>query len=136
MNFQIDVLSLTGKLYSGEAEKVTIPSLTGEMTVLARHMPVVAPLVTGEVIVKTPKETLNLSIGKGVFEFSEGRARLLIEDVASADEISEERALEAKKRAEELLAKGIGEEAKHQIMYQLRKSLIDLKIARKRKKNL
>lgn len=136
MNFHIDIVSLTGTLYSGEIEKVTVPSTEGEMTVLARHMPIVAPLGVGEVTVKTPKETLNLSIGKGVFEFSSGAARLLIEDVESADEISEQNALEAKKRAEELLAKGIKGEEKREVLYQLRKSLIDLKIARRKKRKM
>lgn len=136
MSFQVDIVSLGGPLYSGEVEKITIPALTGEMTVLARHMPIVAPLTIGEVLVKTPTQTMSLSIGKGVFEFSGGRARLLIENVTSADEISEEKALDAKKRAEELLAKGLEPEQKLQVMYLLRKSLVDLKIVRRKKKTL
>ena len=136
MSFHIDIVSLKGKLYSGEVEKITVPSTEGEMTILARHMPIVAPLGVGEVIVKTPQDLLNFSIGKGVFEFSKGRARLLIEDEVSADEISEQNALVAKKHAEELLAKGIGREEKIQVTYQLRKSLIDLKIVRRKRKIL
>lgn len=136
MNFSVDIVSLTGTIYSGEVEKLTLPGTEGEMTVLARHMPIVAPLTVGEVIVTTRDKTLNLSIGKGVFSFSEGRGRLLIEDVAFADEISEEKALEAKKLAEELIAKGVKGEEKQRVMYALRKSLFDLKIVRRRRKKV
>jgi F-type H+-transporting ATPase subunit epsilon len=136
MNFLIEIVSLTGTLYSGEVEKLTLPSTEGEMTVHARHMPIIAPLDVGEVIVKTPEKTLNLSIGKGVFEFSDGRARLLIEDVTSADDISEELVIEAKKRAEELIAKGIKGEEKTQAQYALRKSLVDLKLLRRKRNPL
>jgi F-type H+-transporting ATPase subunit epsilon len=134
MNFQLDVVSVTGSIFSGEVKKVILPGISGEMTVFARHMPIVSPLTTGEVIVITEQEEISLSIGKGVFSFDSGRARLLIEDVTSADKISEERTLEAKKKAEELLAKGIKGEEKQQVMYQLRKSLVDLKIVRRKKK--
>jgi len=136
MNFQLDVVSITGKVFSGEVEEVTLPGVSGEFTALARHMPMVTPLETGEVIMKLADKTLNFSIGKGVFAYEAGRGRLLIEDVTSADEISEARVLEAKKRAEELLAKGISGEEKLAALYQLRKSLVDLKIVRRRRKVL
>ncbi|KKQ86232.1 MAG: ATP synthase epsilon chain [Candidatus Woesebacteria bacterium GW2011_GWB1_38_8] len=136
MHFHIDIVSLKGTIYSGEIQKITLPSLEGDMTVLSRHMPIVAPLGVGEVLVNTPNGTLNMSIGKGVFEFSKGRARLLIEDVTSSDDISEQNALEAKKRAEELLEKGIVGEGKLQAMYALRKSFVDLKIVRRRKRKI
>jgi len=134
MNFQLEVVSLKGNLFSGEVEKATLPGITGEFTVLARHMPIVAPLAVGEVLIKKTGETLSFSIGKGIFSFDGKVGRLLIEDVSSAEEISEEKALEAKKKAEELLAKGLKGEEKMQVVYQLRKSLVDLKIVRRKKR--
>lgn len=134
MNFQLDVVSITGRVFSGEVEEVTLPGVSGEFTALARHMPMVSPLGTGEVVVKLTDKTLNFSIGKGVFAFESGRGKLLIEDVSSADEISEGRVLEAKKKAEELLAKGVSGEEKMAALYQLRRSLVDLNIVRRKKK--
>lgn len=131
MNFQLDVVSVTGSIFSGEVREVILPGISGEIGVLARHMPIVTPLTVGEVLVKTPNETFSLSIGKGVFSFDSGKGRLLIEDVTAVDEVSEERALDAKKKAEEILARGVSGEEKTAAMYQLRKSLIDLKIVKK-----
>lgn len=133
MNFQLDIISLEGTIYSGEAKKIKVPSIEGEMVVLARHMPVVTALTLGEVIVTTPNKNIFLSIGKGILEFSKGRARLLIEDVKNADEISEEKVLEAKRKAEELIVKGVSEEEKIKASYTLRRSLVDLKLLRKKK---
>ena len=134
MNFPLEVVSITGEIFSGEVSKVTLPGVVGELTALARHMPVVVPLVTGEVSLKTDGKILSYSIGKGVFSYDGKIGRLLIEDATAADEISEERAIEAKRKAEDLLAKGIKGEEKIQAQYLLRRSLIDLKIARRKRK--
>ena len=134
MNFPLEVVSITGEIFSGEVSEVTLPGVVGELTALARHMPVVVPLTTGEVILKANGKILNYSIGKGVFSYDGKIGRLLIEDVTAADEISEERAMNAKKRAEDLLAKGIKGEEKIQAQYLLRRSLIDLKIVRRKRR--
>ncbi|OGM13462.1 ATP synthase F1 subunit epsilon [Candidatus Woesebacteria bacterium RIFCSPLOWO2_01_FULL_39_23] len=136
MNFHIDIVSLKGAIYSGDVTSVTVPGVEGDMTILARHMPFVTPLSVGEVVAMTPKGTLSLAIGKGIFEFSEGRGRLLIEDVAMGDYISEQKAVEAKKKAEDLLAKGIKGVERTAALYQLRRSLVDISIARRRRKKV
>src|SRR3989344_1974842 len=121
MNFHIDIVSLQGSIYSGEASEVILPSTEGEITVLSRHMPIVTTLTLGEVVVKTPTDTINLLIGKGVFSFSDGLGRLLVEDVRFSDEISEEKVLEAKKTAEELIKKGkvVGVISEKDLFYRL-----------------
>ena len=134
MNFNLEIISPEKKLFLGEAERITLPTIEGMITVLAHHMPTVTPLTIGEVEIKTKERMMNFSIGKGVFFVSGNNASLLIEDVASADEISEEKVEQAKEKAEELIKQGIIGEEKLQAMYALRKSLVDLKIARKRKK--
>jgi len=134
MNFQLDVVSITGKVFSGEVTGITLPGISGEFTSYARHMRMVTPLTTGEVVIREAGKTRSFSIGKGIFAFDAEGGRLLIEDVAAADEISETRVLEAKKRAEELLAKGVSGEEKIAALNQLRRSLVDLKIVRKKRK--
>lgn len=136
MNFHIDIVSLRGSIYSGDASELILPSIEGEIAVLAKHMPMVTTLTVGEVVVKTPGDSIHLSIGKGVFSFSKGTGRLLIEDEAFSDELSEEKILEAKRVAEELIAKGVKGEEKTRAMYALRKSLFDLKIVRRKKKRV
>ena len=134
MNFHIDVVSLNGTVFSGEVKEVTLPTSEGVISVLAKHMPYVAPLTVGEVILHKDGGNLNFSIGKGIFSMADNSATLLIEDETMSEEISEEKAAEAKKKAEELIAKGVSKEEKLQAVYTLRKSLVDLKIARRKRK--
>ena len=58
-------------------------------------------------------------------------ATLLIEDASFASEISEEKALAARQRAEELIKKGVSKEDKAAAIYQYRKSLVDIRVVRK-----
>jgi F-type H+-transporting ATPase subunit epsilon len=134
MNFHIDVVSLNGKVFSGEAKEITIPTLEGVVSVLARHMPYVAPLTVGEVVLHKDGGDMVFSIGKGIFSIAQNSATLLIEDATMSDEVNEEKAEEARKKAVELIAKGITKEEKLEATYALRKSLVDLKIARRRHK--
>ena len=39
-------------LFSGDAESVTVPGASGEMTILAHHMPLITTLKAGKIIVK------------------------------------------------------------------------------------
>jgi F-type H+-transporting ATPase subunit epsilon len=134
MNFHIDVVSLKGKIYSGEAKEAILPTIDGEITVLANHAALVTPLDLGEVVLSTSEGVKNYSIGKGIFEINDNKANLLIEDVTSSDEISEARAQEAHRKAEELIKKGIPDIEAKTANYTYRKSLIDLKVARRKRK--
>ncbi len=134
MNFHIAVISLKGKIYEGEAKEAVLPTVDGEITVLANHAALVAPLDVGEVVLNTTEGIKNLAIGKGVFAINKNKATLLIEDVTSSDEISESRAEEAKVKAEELIKKGVPAAEKGALTYAYRRSLIDLKVARRGRK--
>jgi F-type H+-transporting ATPase subunit epsilon len=133
MSFHLDIVSLKGNIFSGLVESVTVPGEEGTMTVLGHHMPIVTYLTIGEVEVKGEKN-LDLSIGKGILTMAGNTATLLVEDEQAIDEISEKQASEAKEKAEEIIKKGATGEEKTQAMYALRKSLVDLKLARKKRK--
>ncbi|OGM64687.1 ATP synthase F1 subunit epsilon [Candidatus Woesebacteria bacterium RIFCSPLOWO2_01_FULL_39_21] len=131
-NFHVDILTIDREIFSGEVKGITMPGVEGVFTVLAKHMPFVTPLTFGEVTFKDSdnKETF-LTVGKGVFLGDGKKASLLIEDASFVDEISESKALEARQRAEELIKKGVSKEEKVAAIYQYRKSLVDIRLARK-----
>ncbi|OGM32821.1 ATP synthase F1 subunit epsilon [Candidatus Woesebacteria bacterium RIFCSPHIGHO2_01_FULL_44_21] len=133
MNFQLDIVDSKRNIYSGEALKLTIPAIDGEMTVEAQHMPVVTPVSLGMVVAQTPEKELALTIGKGIFSFEGNHATLLIEDTSFSEEISEEKANEAQKRAEEIIQKGIEGPDLEAALATIRRSTLDLKVVRRRK---
>lgn len=134
MTFQLEIIDTKRAIYSGQAKSLTIPALAGEMTVLSNHMPIVTPVVLGEVIVEAPDRELTLTIGKGIFSMEGNSASLLIEDAKYTDEISESAAEEAKRKALEIIEKGIKGPDLEAALANVRRLDFDLEHVRKRRK--
>ncbi|KKW35855.1 hypothetical protein A2852_02570 [Candidatus Adlerbacteria bacterium RIFCSPHIGHO2_01_FULL_54_23] len=66
-------------LYDGEAESLTVPAVAGEMTVLARHMPLITTLKQGIVTVR-PKDNgdLTFQIVSGILEVRPDGATVIL----------------------------------------------------------
>jgi len=96
-----------GIVYEGQIEKVTIPTLSGEITVLENHAPLVSVLDTGEMIVHVSnKETVSISISGGILEIRpDSKVYIMADSAEKSEEIDIERAEEAKNRAQEMLEK-------------------------------
>lgn len=94
-----------GVIYEDEIEKATIPTSTGEITVMPRHAPLVSRLKAGEVVVyKKDAVPHRLAISTGILEIGPDSVLYLLADTAErAEDIDIARAEEAKRRAEELL---------------------------------
>ncbi|MEM3112321.1 MAG: hypothetical protein QXY90_04705 [Candidatus Anstonellales archaeon] len=133
MNFKLSIIDAERPIYEGDARRLTIPALEGVMTVLAKHMSVVTPVGMGEVVAETPEKILHLTIGKGIFSMEKNHATLLIEDATYAEEISEAQAEEARLKAQEIIQKGIKGPDLETAMQAVRRSALDLKVARRRK---
>lgn len=89
----------------------TIPAVTGVLTILAGHIPIVTPIKSGEIILKTEEgHDTSLSISSGILEVRPNLNMVILADRAErAEHIDIERAEKAKKRVEELM-----EEKKHE----------------------
>lgn len=135
MSFFLEIISPERKVYSGEVEKITVPAITGQLTILSKHIPLFTPLDFGEVKIVDVKNKIHyLSISKGMVEVAKNKVILIIEDASFASEIVEKKVLAAKKKAEEILKTKPKEKDLLTATQALRRSLIDLKIIRKRKK--
>lgn len=134
MTFHLDIIDTKRSIYSGEAKSLTIPAMGGAMTVLAEHMPIVTPVVLGEVVVETPEKELTLTIGKGIFSMDKNRASLLIEDAKYTDEITEAEAQKAKEKAQEIIAKGEKGPDLEAALASVRRINLDLEHVKKRRK--
>ena len=66
--FTLRVISPLGTAFSGNARSVTLPTPDGQITVLARHMPLVAVLSDGEMIVDTGERKVSVAIAGGFLE--------------------------------------------------------------------
>lgn len=120
------------KLFSGEVESISLPSVMGEITVLAHHETLMAQLVPGELRFQEQDGQHILAIGGGFVEVQQRQVVVLADTAERLDEIDEQRALEARKRAEAAIAEQrAGEEEYAETAALLERNLARLKIVRK-----
>lgn len=98
------IVTPEGVIYESEIEKVTIPTKSGQITVLPNHAPLVSVLKAGELVVQKGEATLSMAVSGGIIEIRpEGQVYIIADTAERAESIDVERADQARKRAEELL---------------------------------
>ena len=101
--FELNMLTIDGKKYTGEVSRVSLPTSDGIRTILANHMDIVVPIEIGKIRLIRGNDREEVAVSEGIFKFSDNVAHLFVRTYELADEIDEERALRAKERAEQLL---------------------------------
>ena len=145
--FRLRVLSPLGTAFQGNAVSATLPTMEGEITILAHHMPMVAVLADGEMIVNTGQKEVSIAIAGGFLETGlpdapqapgagaeHGglwEATVLSDFATESDSIEIARAEAAKARAEQLLAER--KERADQLMVErdMQRAILQLKVAEK-----
>ncbi len=105
MQYLLRVVSVERSLFEGEVEFMLANGADGELGVLARHAPLMAVLKPGPLLIRiAPGNEQLLFVGGGFLEVLPDRVTVLADVAEHADEISVERAEEARRRAQEKLA--------------------------------
>ncbi len=77
--FHLFVAEVGKTLFEGNAKQVTVPSISGILTILADHEALVAPLKEGEIIVVSEQgDTYSFLITDGVLEISDNNVSILL----------------------------------------------------------
>ncbi len=104
MTIHVDIVSAEKEIYSGKAEMVFAPLVTGEVGVLPRHAPLLARMKAGEVRVRTDNnEDLYFYVSGGLLEVQPYVVTVLADTALRAKDLDEAAALKAKERAEDAL---------------------------------
>ncbi len=121
-------------LYEGMVESVSFPTVDGEITVLAHHIPIISAVKAGELKIKASGKEEFFHVTKGVLEV-DGETIILLTDAAERSEaIDEKRAQEAHERAKQIMAeKRTDIESYAEAVAQLERALSRLKVVRRRK---
>ena len=92
-------------LFEEEAASVTLPASDGEITILPKHIPLVATLVPGVAELKRPDGTIeDIAVSGGFIQVMAGdRVTVLADTAERGEELTLDVIEEAKKRAEELM---------------------------------
>lgn len=129
--FHFEIATPERVVYSDDVESVTAPTVDGEITVLAHHLPLVTVLKSGELVIKKGNDVHPYAIGGGFLEMDGTKLTVLADTTEHISEIDEQRADEARKRAEELKGKVADDVEYAKISAKLERDLNRLRIVRK-----
>lgn len=104
---QLELVSLTGLKYSGDAYEVVIPTADGEIAVYPDHMPLISLAVPGVLTVRKKKDDADADLETyatlgGVVEISGDKLRILVDEVEHEDELYEDEVRQAYEKAQKL----------------------------------
>ena len=106
MTMHVDVVSAEESLFSGLAEFVVVPAEEGDIGVYPRHAPLMAALRPGSVRIQPPdgKDEILIYVSGGLLEIQPHVVSVLSDTAIRSHDLDEAHAMEAKKKAEELMS--------------------------------
>lgn len=134
MSLTLKIVTPDGVTYDSAADSVSLPTVTGEITVLPHHIPLVTVLKAGELRIKNLSQELALSVSSGVVEIRPGSVVYVLAETAErAEHIDLDRAEAARVRAAELMAsqERLDDEDFARLTASLEKELARLRVGRK-----
>lgn len=104
--FELTVVTPSGELFSTEkAEKVQVRTRSGQITILAKHTPLVSVLAIGQLIVSTTEGERRLAIFGGFIEVREsGEVIVLADEGERPAEIDVAEAKAARDKTQKLIS--------------------------------
>jgi len=94
-------------VFEGDADTVVLPGSEGEMGILPNHAPLLTTLKFGIITVRLKSAEEHFTVAGGVAEIQPEIITILADAAENVEEIDVSRADAARKRAEEILAKGV-----------------------------
>jgi F-type H+-transporting ATPase subunit epsilon len=131
---KFEIVTAERIVYSDNVDIVIAPGIEGQLGILPSHAPLLTMLQPGELVVRKEGEETAMFVSGGFLEVMQNRVTVLADVAERAEEIDIVRAEEAKHRAEEQLKVRPPEMDLAAAEAALRRSLVRLKIAERRKK--
>ncbi|WP_045226670.1 ATP synthase F1 subunit epsilon [Methyloterricola oryzae] len=126
---QVEIADVSQQIFSGPCYSVVAPAALGEVCILPRHAPFLTRLLPGEIRLQTDQdETLRFYVSGGYMEAQRTSVTVLADQMLRSNEIDREAALEAKRRAEEVLKKSHLFTDRDQAKIELVKALAQLRV--------
>ena len=103
--FHLQIVTPDGGFYDGNAEKLIVRALGGDVCILPRHAPYVTALGTGEAAVVIDGQRKTAACAGGMLAVTKDDVRLVATTFEWAEDIDLARAQRAKEKAEERIKK-------------------------------
>jgi F-type H+-transporting ATPase subunit epsilon len=107
MPIRCEIVSQDRMLFEGDVDIVVLPGSAGEMGILPHHAPLLTTLQYGVIKVRTKGKEEIFTVAGGVAEVQPDIVTILADAAENVKEIDLDRAEAARKRAEEMLERGV-----------------------------
>lgn len=102
--FHLQIVTPDGLFYDGEAESISVRAVTGNLTILPRHINFVTPLGMGAAKVVTNGQPRMAACIGGMLAVTDGQVRVIATTFEWVEQIDAARAQRALERAQQKLA--------------------------------
>ena len=127
--FATQIVSSDGMFYYGRLKNLIIPAVDGEMGVLPGHEEMIIALKEGIIRYQDAKEEWHkAAIGQGAIQFANNRCTIVVDTAERPEDIDINRALDAKRSAEEKLHQKLSEKEYRLLQSSLARALTRLKL--------
>ena len=131
---KIEVVTAEQVVYAGDVDAVLAPGVQGQLGILPHHALLMTMLEPGELVIRSGGEETYYAITGGFLEVRGDKVIVLADACEKCEEIDLARAEAAKQRAEERLRTRTPEVEQARAEVALRRSLIRLKVAERRRR--
>lgn len=128
---QLQIITPQKITFEGEVTAITVPSTSGEITILKNHEALFTMLNAGVIKIKKPGNDEFLAIGGGYLETNKEKTILVVSRAYGQDEIDAGEIKRAQEEAERSLKSAVTESERQQALELFRRSAIDAKLLSK-----
>ena len=135
MPLHLEIVTAERLVLSDDVDQVNAPTKDGRVGILPRHMPLITVLTEGELsIIKNGVRT-EFAVFGGFMIVLPDRVTILADSCDRSDEIDLDRAEEARQRAEERIAQRKSDQDMIQAEAELRRAMMQIRIAQTTRNN-
>ena len=133
MTYHLQIVTPDGQRYDGQAVRMIVPTIHGQVGILARHINYVTALGMGPAKLVTEDGERHAACIGGMLAVTDGEVKVVATTFEWADEIDVERAKASQARAEKMLADpNCDEQTKQYATARLKRAQVRLGIAGKK----
>jgi F-type H+-transporting ATPase subunit epsilon len=132
---RLEIVTPSGRAFSGDVDLVVIPATEGEMGILPMHVPVLTALSPGELRISNNGREEPLVIGNGFAEVTQNQVTILTDMAHTDDEIDEKAAEAAVQRAREAMSDPLNtSDVQAELEASLKRSMAEIEFKRRRRR--
>jgi F-type H+-transporting ATPase subunit epsilon len=135
MPLLLEIVTPERELFSDQVDAVVCPGIDGELGILPHHAPLLTTLGFGELRIRRGGDEEFVAIAGGFLQVRPDKVVVMAETADMASEIDVEKALEARREAEQALSEGFEEPADlARARAALQRALIRIRVAERHRR--